>query len=143
MSEPTPQPQQRHGNVLTRKLGPLPTWAWILIAAALVFGVAWWRQRSKPSSDTAGSGQVPQFVNQTYVSPEPPGRPDHEPDRDKHRRRHPRDRDHDRHHRPEPARPTGSEGSMQGGKTPVPYRLPFPPGHRRGERRDLQPGSSA
>lgn len=136
MSEPTPQPAHR-GNVLTRKLGPLPTWAWIGIAAIAVIAWAYWRRsKQQQSSDMAGAGQIPQFVNQVYSNAEPPEREDHEPDRDKHRRRHPRDRDHDRHHRGVP-RETGSGGSLQGGKTPVPVgalqqQIPEPRRRRHG-----------
>ena len=103
-----PQAPARKGNVLTRKIGPLPTWAWVLIGAAIVIGYAVIAGRSKkqePSPARAGAGQVPQFVNQTFVSPEPPEPPEPKP---RHRRHHRRDRDHDdddvtrTHYRPGP-----------------------------------------
>ena len=72
----------RRDNVFTRKLGPLPMWAWLGIAAAILVG---WRlyasknaatqaaqqgQTAAPSSTDAST--VPQFVNQTYVSTSAP-----------------------------------------------------------------------
>jgi hypothetical protein len=66
------------GNVLTRKIGPLPTWAWVAIVSALLIGYAYWRnkQSSSATADTSATGtdasQVPQFVNQTYTSVTPP-----------------------------------------------------------------------
>jgi LysM repeat protein len=65
--------------VLTHRLGPLPTWAWISIAAALIIAYSWWKSKSAnaaSSANTAASGtpadQVPQFVNQTYTTVTPP-----------------------------------------------------------------------
>ena len=67
------------GNVLTHKLGPLPTWVWISIAAALIIAYSWWKSKSAnaaSSANTAASStpadQVPQFVNQTYTTVTPP-----------------------------------------------------------------------
>lgn len=67
------------GNVLTHRLGPLPTWVWIAIAAALIIAYSWWKSKSADtasSANTASSStpadQVPQFVNQTYTTVTPP-----------------------------------------------------------------------
>jgi LysM repeat protein len=67
------------GNVLTHRLGPLPTWVWIAIAAALIISYSWWKSKSAnaaSSANTAASStpadQVPQFVNQTYTTVTPP-----------------------------------------------------------------------
>ena len=67
------------GNVFTHRLGPLPTWVWIAIAAALIIAYSWWKSKSAnaaSSANTAASStpadQVPQFVNQTYTTVTPP-----------------------------------------------------------------------
>lgn len=68
------------GNVLTRKIGPLPTWAWVAIVSVILIAFAYWRNSqsggSTAASSTAADGtdasQVPQFVNQTYTSVTPP-----------------------------------------------------------------------
>ena len=73
----------RRENVFTHKLGPLPTWAWIAIAAAIL--VAWRvysgkkaaaAQQQSAASQSTPSDQVPQFVNQTYVSTTAPSAQD-------------------------------------------------------------------
>lgn len=72
------------GSPLKRKIGPLPTWAWVLIGAAVILGVAYWRNRGSASSssgtdtgtgDTTDASQVPQFVNQTFTTVTPPTAP--------------------------------------------------------------------
>ena len=117
MSEPTAAPARAPGgkkeNVFTHKLGPLPMWGWVGIAAAVL--VAWRLYSSKKNgssstskSGTAGNGSsglaggaspydIPQFVNQTYTSVTAPGGPTytHPRDHDDHDHDHPRDRDHD------------------------------------------------
>jgi hypothetical protein len=70
----------RGGNVFTQKIGPLPMWVWLIIAAVLVIGYAWLQSKKAASSSSAATGtatgtnasQVPQFVNQTYVTGTPP-----------------------------------------------------------------------
>jgi len=102
-----PSAPRRRENVLTRRLGPLPTWAWVLIAAGLIVAWAWWRNRNtQQPGPTDTSGQVPQFVNQTFTGPEPPEPP---PTPSRTKRHHRRDRDHDededkrkRHREPQP-----------------------------------------
>lgn len=42
-------------NVLTRKIGPLPTWAWTAMAAVGVVGYAYLSSRKSGSSDSATS----------------------------------------------------------------------------------------
>ena len=82
-SAPAPAASGGTGT-FTRKLGPLPTWAWIVIAVVLLVGVSWFRSRGKSASPatsagtspaTSGAGQVPQFVNQTYTTVTPPSAP--------------------------------------------------------------------
>lgn len=85
MSSMTPEappaaPARGGGNVLTRKIGPLPTWAWVAIVSAILIGWAYFRSKQAGSSTTAAdttatgtdASQVPQFVNQTYTSVTPP-----------------------------------------------------------------------
>lgn len=80
-SPPAAAPARGGGNVLTRKIGPLPTWAWVAIVSVILIGYAYWRNKQAASStdataDTSADGtdasQVPQFVNQTYTSVTPP-----------------------------------------------------------------------
>lgn len=73
------------GNPLTRKLGPMPLWAWMLVAFTVALGYAYWRNRQSSSAaatssggstgDTAASADIPQFVNQVYTNPTPPTQP--------------------------------------------------------------------
>lgn len=66
------------GNVFTNRIGPLPMWAWLGIAAGIL--VVWrvMAAKSSAASTAASAGtstpadQVPQFVNQTYVSTSAP-----------------------------------------------------------------------
>ena len=73
----------RRENVLTHKLGPLPTWAWVAIAGAGVLIWRWYsashsaqtaaqQQGQTTAPDSTAANTVPQFVNQTYVSTSPP-----------------------------------------------------------------------
>jgi hypothetical protein len=76
----------KSSNVFTRKIGPLPMWAWVAIISVplLVYGLY---ERNKKSAtatsaastgttaSTTGAGQVPQFVNQTYTTVVPPTAP--------------------------------------------------------------------
>jgi hypothetical protein len=81
VSETAPEAPARgkKENVFTRKIGPLPMWAWVGIIGAVILG--WSLYKSKTSGGTAASqtgattdaSQVPQFVNQTYAQPGPPG----------------------------------------------------------------------
>lgn len=41
------------GNVLTRKIGPLPGWAWAGIAVAAGVGYIWWRNRQNAAAAAA------------------------------------------------------------------------------------------
>ena len=83
MSETAPESTPGGGGkfgLFTEKIGPLPMWAWVAIIAAALIG---WRLYSakKNAASTAGAGtaadgtsanDVPQFVNQTYVTTTPP-----------------------------------------------------------------------
>ena len=68
------------GNFWTRKIGPLPAWAWAALVLVAIVVYLYYR-RSQASSSTAStdttatadeSSQVPEFINQTYVSTTPP-----------------------------------------------------------------------
>lgn len=80
-----------HGNVFTRKLGPLPMWAWMGIGLGVALGVTSWSKNKKaaaaaknapPTSGTLPTMQtasgstpaslIPQFVNQVYNQETPP-----------------------------------------------------------------------
>lgn len=87
-----PEQPSSGGNVFTRKLGPLPMWAWMAIA--LVLAVVYYLYKkhtesaaatSTGASSTGGTAAntpggvdaslVPQFVNQTYTNSTPPAAP--------------------------------------------------------------------
>ena len=81
---PGPAAPARRENVFTHKIGPLPMWGWLAIAAGLL--VAWRLYSSKNAATAAQqqgatttpstpADQVPQFVNQTYVNTTAPGAP--------------------------------------------------------------------
>ena len=74
-------------ETFTRKIGPLPMWAWTAIVGAVIVGWAWWKNRqsgssSSTTSSTANASQVPEFVNQTYTSVQPPSAPDNDTSRE-------------------------------------------------------------
>jgi hypothetical protein len=88
MSESAPEKSGGGGgNVFTRKVGPLPLWAWLAIATVAAIMYAMYSKNKKAaasSTSTAAAGQaaggvdsslVPQFVNQTYVNNSPPAAP--------------------------------------------------------------------
>jgi hypothetical protein len=84
MSEMAPERPAKRGNVFTNKIGPLPMWAWLVIAAGIVIGFAWYKSKSAGSAaaaSTTSASQVPDFINQTYTSTVPPTVP--VPDNDK------------------------------------------------------------
>ena len=80
---PAPRPSGGRGNILTQKIGPLPMWAWVGIAAAILVVWRYYSNKnaaSAASSTTAASSstpadQVPQFVNQTYTTVTAPSAP--------------------------------------------------------------------
>ena len=69
------------GNVFTQKLGPLPMWAWVAIAAGIliVWRVYAGKQSQAAQQSTAATGtgadQVPYFINQVYTGTTPPSAP--------------------------------------------------------------------
>jgi hypothetical protein len=81
-----PASSSSKGNLFTRKIGPLSTWVWILLISAPIVLYSFY-ERSKnakaaapatSSATTSGmvsGSQVPQFVNQTYTTVEPPSAP--------------------------------------------------------------------
>ena len=77
-----PREPQRKGlkGALTRKIGPLPTWVWIIIVAAIILAyVVWKNSKAKKSGKGRGfrpGGAAPRFVNQRHRNPHPPGPPD-------------------------------------------------------------------
>lgn len=76
MSESAPE-GGRHENLFTHKIGPLPMWSWVAIAGG---GFLVWRYFSSSGSASTSTSttpvttpstpadQVPQFVNQFYLS---------------------------------------------------------------------------
>lgn len=75
------------GNVFTRKLGPLPMWAWMGVGLGAALALTSWRGNKKAESDAKSSPQgglnapagnsvpgslIPQFVNQVYTQSSPP-----------------------------------------------------------------------
>ena len=68
----------RGGNVFTRKIGPLPMWGWVAIVGGAILAWAYYKNRTAGSttSSTSATGtdasQIPQFINQTYVTTSPP-----------------------------------------------------------------------
>lgn len=77
-------PERPSGNVLTRKVGPLPMWGWmgIVLLVALIYYVFKKNKSSASTTSTASnaaggvdSSLVPQFINQTYVNGTPPTAP--------------------------------------------------------------------
>ncbi len=73
-----PAAPAKRENVFTHKIGPLPMWAWVGIVGGIL--VVWRIYSSKNAAASAAqqaattttpstpANQVPQFVNQTYVS---------------------------------------------------------------------------
>jgi hypothetical protein len=71
------------GNFFSKRLGPLPVWAWMGILIVGVIMYYFWQKNQTSSSSgsgTSGTGTsttdsslVPQFVNQVYTQPTPPG----------------------------------------------------------------------
>lgn len=94
MSESAPESPPRaksSGSGLSKKIGPLPMWAWMGVGAALVLAFSYYK-KSKTAATTTGAGTssggtsvnspggvdaslVPQFVNQVYESSTPPPAP--------------------------------------------------------------------
>jgi LysM repeat protein len=80
---------QGGGNVFTRKLGPLPMWAWMGIALAVAIVYYLYKKKTGSSNTSQNSAQnsslntpggvdaslVPQFVNQVYNQETPPVAP--------------------------------------------------------------------
>lgn len=82
MTAPTPAEGSGSGT-FTRKLGPLPMWAWLAIGTGLLVIVYTWKKNQAASSgnnstdseaatQSESDNQIPQFVNQTYVQNYPP-----------------------------------------------------------------------
>ena len=72
-------PPARRGNVLTRKIGPLPTYGWVAIVGGGILVWAYFAHRnsssSSQSSNQANASDVPDFINQVPVSVYPPSAP--------------------------------------------------------------------
>jgi LysM repeat protein len=89
MSQMQPEVQPESGNVFTRKVGPLPMWAWMGIALALAIVYYLYKKNKAGSTSSQNSAQnssvntpggvdaslVPQFVNQVYNQETPPVAP--------------------------------------------------------------------
>ena len=74
MSEQAPETRSRGGgggNVFTQRIGPLPMWAWVAIAGGILLVwrvMAGKKSQAAETTPSTPADQVPQFVNQTYVS---------------------------------------------------------------------------
>lgn len=60
-------------GIFTNRIGPLPMWAWLLIIVGIIIAWSWYQNRKAASSSSTGdnstsASDVPQFVNQTFVS---------------------------------------------------------------------------
>ena len=141
------EPAARRGNVFTRRIGPLPMWVWLVIVAVIVVGWAYWRNRQsagQASSSSTATGtdasQVPQFVNQTYTTVQPPtvtvGGPskieeseESEEDTDdaQKKRKRPVNRKHPTHHKPrrKPVPPRVNPGGPVRWVTPPVKQPPY------------------
>lgn len=140
---PQPAPAKKE-NVFTRKLGPLPMWAWVAIAAALILGyVMFFGKKSKSSSSnldsSGGTATGPgagttTIINRIIRQPRPPHthhhrRGDHDEDREEDREHA---KDHDKHRM---ARSASSAGPGPGAETDVPVGV-----DRRDKRGHPPPG---
>ena len=74
MATETPREPAKKENVFTRKLGPLPMWAWVAIVSAILIGYFYLKNKQSASTSPTGTNasQIPQFVNQVYTSVTPP-----------------------------------------------------------------------
>lgn len=84
MSEMSPEAPPREGRArggflgtFTNKIGPLPMWVWLVIVAGIL--VAWRVYSNRKTASQAAStdtgtsaSDVPDFINQTYVTGSPP-----------------------------------------------------------------------
>lgn len=90
MSEQAPERPRSGGNSFSKKIGPLPMWAWMAILAAAVLAFSYYKKSKSSASTGTGtstgatsvnspggvdSSLVPQFVNQVYDSPQPAAAP--------------------------------------------------------------------
>lgn len=75
-----PNPPRSGGDFLTKKIGPLPGWAWGLIGVGGLLTIYLMRggKSDTAMTDTSSSGSstpdsdIPMFINQTYTSVQPP-----------------------------------------------------------------------
>ncbi len=94
MSE-QPVTAPKRENVLTHRLGALPTWVWIAIGGGLILLWTVYKGRTQPSSQTTATSatpadQVPQFVNQTFTTVSPPSTTINITDQDAAQHKHPK-----------------------------------------------------
>jgi LysM repeat protein len=90
MSEMQTEQAPPRGGVLTRRVGPLALWVWLVIITAAGLGYYLWKGKSSSTAagaDTSGTGSetsssdVPDYVSQTTINltepaePEQPGSP--------------------------------------------------------------------
>lgn len=82
MAADTPPPPAGAGSFFTRKLGPLPMWAWMLVALVAVYAVVSWRNAhsgatTQPDTSSLPANTDPAPITQFYdyvtvTSPEQP-----------------------------------------------------------------------
>lgn len=69
MTQPAPQPTGGIGGLVSRRLGPLPVWAWFIIFVLVVVGFIWWRRRSNNNPTTQGISSAQQGALSTGQGP--------------------------------------------------------------------------
>lgn len=92
MSESMPESGGGGGGAtgLTKKIGPLPMWGWMLIIGVVAIAFSYYKKSKSTTSTSSGTGAaaasgqaaggvdsslVPQFINQTYNQETPPAAP--------------------------------------------------------------------
>jgi hypothetical protein len=58
MTDPTPSTKESSGGGLTSKIGPLPMWGWVAIAAAGGIAALLWMQHRKPAAQPTNTTEV-------------------------------------------------------------------------------------
>jgi nucleoid-associated protein YgaU len=57
------------GSIIWRKQGPLPVWAWTLIALLVLFAVVWWRRNKAAAVDAEASTSYEQLPGDQTAPP--------------------------------------------------------------------------
>lgn len=141
-------------NVLTRKIGPLPTWGWVSIAGGTIIIWAVWQRHNQASAQAQqqqsayAPGTVPPVIMQNYGTPEgpettnirittPPDQDGHRDDEDDEHRKGPHRHHNRKRHRPHPG-PVDIPGGPE--RHPPQWNPGGPERHRRRRRPALDSG---